>query len=40
MHREMTGKESAERFDTRIVDEDLYVEFTVFDRDLGDGEDA
>jgi hypothetical protein len=40
MHRKMTGEESAARFAKRIVDEDLYVEFTVFDRELGDGEDA
>lgn len=39
-HREMTGEASAKRFAKRIVDEDLYVEFTVFDRDLGDGQDA
>lgn len=40
MNRKMTGEESAARFAARIVDEDLYVEFTVFDRELGDGEDA
>ncbi len=40
LHRKMTGEESAERFAKRIVDEDLYVEFTVFDRELGDGEDG
>jgi hypothetical protein len=39
-HREMAGEESADRFRKRLADEDLYVEFTVFDREMGDGEDA
>lgn len=37
LHREMASKASAERFAKRVKDTDLYVEFTVFDRQLGDG---
>ena len=37
LHRTMASKASAERFAERVRDSDLYVEFTVFDRQRGDG---